>query len=261
MLGRFANRSALVTGAAQGIGAAVASRLAAEGAGVVLADLNTAGAEERTAAIRREGGRVEALTVDVCSPAAVAEVIERAETLIGQFSLVVTSAGVIHTRHVLEVSESDWDDTLDTNLKGTFFVLQEASRRMVARGTEGRMVALSSISARGGRIAAADYAASKAGVISVVRSLALALAPHRITINAICPGIVDTPMTRTIHRDRAQLSGISSDESLASMVESIPLGRIETPDDVANAVLFMLSDEAAYITGQALNVCGGMEFD
>jgi len=113
---------------------------------------------------------------------------------------------------------------------------------------------------RGGRAANVDYAASKAGVISVIRSAALALAAHGITVNAICPGVVDTPMTRYLHEERSRLEGMTPEESLASMLKTIPLGRIETVDDVANAVLFLLSEEGSYITGQALNVCGGQVF-
>ena len=112
-----------------------------------------------------------------------------------------------------------------------------------------------------GARSATDYAASKAGVISLVRSAALALAADRITVNAVCPGIVDTDMTRAIHVDRARLARVTPVESLASLAATIPLGRIETVEDVANAVAFLLSSEGSYITGQALNVCGGLEFD
>ena len=122
-------------------------------------------------------------------------------------------------------------------------------------------MAISSVAGRGGRPDATDYAASKAGVISLVRSAALALAAHRITVNAVCPGIVDTEMTRAIHIERARLAGVTPAESLASLAATIPLGRMETAEDVANAVAFLLSAEGSYITGQALNVCGGLEFD
>lgn len=118
-----------------------------------------------------------------------------------------------------------------------------------------------SVSSRGGRAMAADYAASKAGVISVVRSAALALAPHGIRVNAVCPGIVDTPMTDAIHAQTSEELGISYEESVARMIAAVPLGRIETIDDVVDAVEDLLSDRASYVTGLALNVCGGMEFD
>jgi NAD(P)-dependent dehydrogenase (short-subunit alcohol dehydrogenase family) len=132
---------------------------------------------------------------------------------------------------------------------------------MIAAGTGGRIVNISSISGRGGRPDQAPYAAAKAGVISLTRSAALALAPHGINVNAVCPGVVDTPLTQKIHADRALAAGITPAESLARMLSRIPLGRIETPDDVAAAVSFLCSPDAGYITGQALNVDGGMEMD
>jgi NAD(P)-dependent dehydrogenase (short-subunit alcohol dehydrogenase family) len=132
---------------------------------------------------------------------------------------------------------------------------------MVAGQRSGAFVAVSSVAGRGGRATAADYAASKAGVISVVRSAALALAPHGIRVNAVCPGVVDTPMTDAIHEQASRELGITREESIARMVAGIPLGRIETVDDVASAVEYLLSDGAGYVTGQALNVCGGLELD
>ena len=153
------------------------------------------------------------------------------------------------------------DRTLAVNLKGTFLTIQAIARQMVDSSRGGSLVAISSVAGRSGRPSATDYAASKAGVISLVRSAALALAADRITVNAVCPGIVDTDMTRAIHVDRARSAGVTPVESLASLVATIPLGRIETVEDVANAVAFLLSSEGRDITGQALNVCGGLEFD
>ena len=173
----------------------------------------------------------------------------------------VAAAGIIATHPFLELTGRDWDRTLAVNLKGTFLTIQAIARQMVDSSRGGSLVAISSVAGRSGRPSATDYAASKAGVISLVRSAALALAADRITVNAVCPGIVDTDMTRAIHVDRARLAGVTPVESLASLAATIPLGRIETVEDVANAVAFLLSSEGSYITGQALNVCGGLEFD
>ena len=132
---------------------------------------------------------------------------------------------------------------------------------MIAAKTAGRIVSIASVAGRGGRADQAPYAAAKAGIISLTRSAALAFAPYGINVNAVCPGVVDTPLTRKIHEDRAQALAISPEESLARMVARIPLGRIEAPEDVAAGVSFLCSPDAGYITGQALNVCGGMEMD
>jgi NAD(P)-dependent dehydrogenase (short-subunit alcohol dehydrogenase family) len=261
MAGRFDGRTALVTGAAQGIGAGVARQLAREGAAVAVTDLSLDGAERTAREIQDAGGHARPYRLDVSSTAQIEQVVRAAEQALGTPTLAVTCAGVCLSHPLLDLTERSWDLTLDVNLKGTFFVLQAVARRMVAAGRKGGLGAIASVAGRGGRALNADYAASKAGVISVVRSAALALAPWGITVNAVCPGVVDTPMTQAIHQERSRLHGMSPEESLAALIKSIPLGRIETVDDVANAVAFLLSDEGSYITGQALNVCGGLEFD
>jgi NAD(P)-dependent dehydrogenase (short-subunit alcohol dehydrogenase family) len=258
---RFENQRAVITGAAGGIGAAVAVRLAREGAAIAAIDLDLEGARRTAERIEGMSGRARAFEVNIRSPQSIENGIDAAERELGPISLVVNCAGIIKTFSFLDLPEENWDLTLDVNLKGTFFVIQTVARRMVEHGLGGHMVAISSVAGRRGRADSADYSASKAGVISVVRSAALALAPHGITVNAICPGIVETPMTYAIHQERAQRAGITPEESLAALATNIPLGRIEVPDDVANAAAFLLSDEAGYITGQALNVCGGLEFD
>ena len=132
---------------------------------------------------------------------------------------------------------------------------------MVASGTRGRIVAFSSVAGRGPRAEAAAYAASKAGVISVVRSASVALAREGINVNAVCPGVVESPMTYENAQGRATALGITAEEALATLVDRIPLGRMQTADDVADVVLFLCSDAASYVTGQAINACGGLEFD
>lgn len=261
MTGRFADRVALVTGGAQGIGAGVAMRLASEGAAVAIADLSLERSERAADKIREAGGRVELFPVDVSSPAQIEEMVARVEKFLGTPTIVVTCAGIIASNPFLLLSQDCWDRTMNVNLRGTFFTMQAVARRIVAAGVKGSMVGISSDAGRGGRPNNVDYAASKAGVISVVRSAALALAPYGITINAICPGVVDTPMNLRLHEGRSKITGLSPEESMATILSQVPLGRIETVDDVANATLFLLSDEASYITGQALNVDGGLEFD
>jgi NAD(P)-dependent dehydrogenase (short-subunit alcohol dehydrogenase family) len=224
-----------------------------------LLDVSDAGATAST--IEAAGGEALAVRCDVRSPAQLEHGLAEAEAALGPATLAVAAAGVIRTSPFLDLREEDWDLTIDVNLKGTAFLLKEVGRRMVAGGLRGSMVAISSVAARGPRPTSADYGASKLAVLSVCRSAAAVLAPHGITVNAVCPGVVDTPMTRDLHRQRAELTGVPAEESLAKMVESIPLGRIASVDDVAGAILFLLSEDGSYITGQSLNVCGGMEFD
>ena len=257
-------RNAFVTGAGGGIGRAVVRALAAAGANVAAADLSEAAAEASAAEARALGVSASAHALDVSEPGGIAEAIDAAAERLGALSLGVTCAGVIEVAPALDLTERQWDRTLGVNLKGTFFVLQELARRFRATGagavTDGRLVAVASVAGRSGRADALDYAASKAGVISVVRSLALAVAPD-IRVNAVCPGVVDTPMTEAIHSHRSAETGLTVQESMNEMTGRIPLGAMATPEQVASVVAFLLSDEAGHVTGQSINVCGGLERD
>lgn len=256
--GMFEGRNAFVTGAANGIGRGVALRLASAGAALALNDIDAVALEAVVAEIRTAGGRAVAFPADVASPPAMEAAVAGATDALGPLTLGVTSAGIVEIVPALELSEEAWDRMLGINLKGTFFTLQALARSMMA-ADGGRLVAIASIGAKRGRADAVDYTASKAAVVSVVQSLAMALAP-KVQINAVCPGIVDTAMTPKIHKARAQRAGITEQESIDALLATIPMGRIETPDDVARAVQYFLGDEADYVTGQALNVDGGLIF-
>ena len=259
-MARFEGRTAVVTGAGGGIGRACALLLAEQGAGVALMDISAEGAERTAAAIAAAGGRAGVYVVDVTDAAAVDGALGRAEEELGPLTLAVGAHGIVRNHPFLDLPAEDWDATLSVNLKGMFLLLQKAARRASAHGG-GALVAVSSVAGRGPRATCADYAASKAGTISLVRSAALALAEHGIRVNAVCPGVVDTEMTRAIHRQKAEISGITPEKSFAEQAAKIPLGRIETPEEIAGVVAFLLSSEASYITGQALNVCGGLEMN
>ena len=248
---------ALVTGAAQGIGRAIALRLARDGFGVVLVDINTVPLEDVKNEIIQQSGKALALQADLTRLVELQSAIERAAEW-GDLTVLVNNAGRVLITPFLEIDEGEWDAIMTLNLKAVFFATQFAVSKM---SEGGRIVNLSSISGGSGRPDQAHYAAAKCAVISLTQSAALAFASHGITVNAVCPGVVDTPMTTGIHQVRASALGITPEESLGRMIAKIPLGRLEKADDVANAVAFLCSSEAAYITGQSLNVCGGMEMN
>ena len=248
---------AIVTGAGQGIGRAIARRLARDGFAMAIIDINTVAVEEVKKELEDLGRNVLALTADLTKLDEIQKAIDLSAEW-GQIAVLVNNAGRVLITPFLEISEAEWDAIMTLNLKTVFFAMQFAAVKMREGG---RIVNLSSISGRSGRPDQAHYAAAKSAVISLTQSAALSFAPRSITVNAVCPGVVDTPMTAGIHEIRAKTLGITPEESLARMIAKIPLGRLEKTEDVAGAVSFLCSPDAAYITGQSLNVCGGMEMD
>ena len=248
---------AIVTGAAQGIGRAIACRLARDGFAIAIIDINADALDEVKKEIEGLGAQVLALRADLTKLDEIQKVINLSAEW-GQLAVLVNNAGRVLITPFLEITEGEWDAIMTLNLKAVFFAMQFAVRYM---SDGGRIINLSSISGRSGRPDQAHYAAAKCAVISLTQSAALSFASKGITVNAICPGVVDTPMTTGIHEIRANALGITPEESLARMVAKIPLGRLEKTDDVAGVVSFLCSADAAYVTGQSLNVCGGMEMN
>lgn len=251
------SRVAIVTGAGQGIGRAIACRLARDGFAIAIIDINAAALDRVKEEIEDLGTRALALTADLTKLDELQKAIDLSAEW-GELSVLVNNAGRVLITPFLEITENEWDAILTLNLKTVFFAMQFAASKM---SEGGRIVNLSSISGRSGRPDQAHYAAAKCAVISLTQSAALSFAARGITVNAVCPGVVDTPMTSSLHQARANALGITPEESLNRMIARIPLGRLESPDDVAGAVSFLCSSEAAYITGQSLNVCGGMEMN
>ncbi len=258
---RLLGKAAIVTGAGRGIGRAVALALAREGADVLVAEVNPETGARTAAEVRALGRKGLPTTTDVTRLDQIEAMVHTAAASFGRLDILVNNAGILKVQDLFALNETDWDQTFAVNAKGLFFCLQAAARRMREQGG-GAIVNVASIAGRGGRPIMVDYAATKAAVISITRSAAIALAPHRIRVNAVCPGMVDTAMWE--HIDDVwgmQMQGLPKGEQMRRRLQSVPLGRMEQPEDVAKAVVFLASEEADYITGQALNVCGGLEMD
>jgi meso-butanediol dehydrogenase / (S,S)-butanediol dehydrogenase / diacetyl reductase len=258
--GRLTGRTMLITGAARGIGAACARRLAGEGARLVLADVDGGGVQK----IADELGQV-AVQADVTRRDDIGRMVEEAYRRWGRLDVLFNNAGVIRVQPMLDVTENEWDRVLAVNLRAAFFVLQAAGRRMmlqdVMAGSEvrGKLIQTASIASyRGGNHLMTPYSASKAGVVSITRSAAQALAPYQITSNCVCPGAVDTAMWAQIDQEWAALEGLGRGEAWKRRTRNIPLGRPESPTDVAGVVAFLAGPDSDYMTGQALNVDGGL---
>lgn len=259
-MGMLTGRTVLITGAARGIGAACARRLAADGAKLVLADLDGAGAEKLAA----ELGQV-AVRADVTRPEDIERIVEEPYRRWGRLDVLFNNAGVIRVQPMLEVTAEEWDRVMDVNLRAVFFVLQAVARRMLQQDPipdselRGKLIQTASIAAyRGGNHLTTPYSASKAGVVSLTRSAAQALAPHRITSNCVCPGAVETAMWEQMDREWGALEGLGPGEAWKRRIRHIPLGRPERAEDVAGVVAFLAGPDSDYMTGQAINVDGGL---
>jgi 3-oxoacyl-[acyl-carrier protein] reductase len=244
-MGTFEGRVALVTGASRGIGRAIALGLAARGATVIAAARGDHAAAT-VADIQAAGGRAEAASLDVTEGASVDRVIADLVARLGRLDILVNNAGVARDQLLLRMKREDWDAVLATNLTGAYAAIQAALKPML-RQRAGRIVNVSSVVGQSGNPGQANYAASKAGLIGLTKAVALEVASRNITVNAVAPGLIDTEMTRAV-----------APAAQGQWLARIPLGRLGTSDDVAAAVVFLASDEAAYITGHVLAVNGGL---
>lgn len=239
-------RIALVTGASQGIGRAVAIELARKGAVVALAARNEAKLAETAAEIKAAGGQAAVFAMDLSSEEAIKAGAKAVLDKFGKVEILVNNAGITRDGLMLRMKRADWDDVLNSNLTGTFLLTQALLGPML-KNRWGRIVNLSSVVGRTGQAGQANYAASKAGLIGLTRSMAREFASRGITVNAVAPGYIETPMTAVL-----------DEKQRTAMLAQIPLGRAGTAEEIAQAVAFLVSDAAAYITGHVLDVNGGM---
>jgi NAD(P)-dependent dehydrogenase (short-subunit alcohol dehydrogenase family) len=246
-------RRALVTGAGTGIGAAIAHALANAGAAVAVTDLDGAAARR----VASEIGGV-AFALDVTDAGATTAAFDAAERALGPLDLVCANAGVSTMRRVTDLTEQDWDFNMGVNAKGVFLTNREALRRWLPHGTQGTIVNTASLAAKVGAPLLAHYSASKFAVVGFTQGLAREVAAHGIRANCVCPGFVRTGMQDREVQWEAALRGLTPDQVVAEYVAQTPLGRLEEPEDVARVVVFLHSDLARFMTGQAVNVTGGV---
>lgn len=240
------DKVALVTGGARGIGKTISEELARNGAHVVLGDVNLEGAQETAEILNSNGGSASAVKIDVSNPADVQQVFDSILKDKKPVDIVVNNAGITRDGLMIRMKEADWDSVLNINLKGSFLCSQQAAKHMMKQKS-GAIVNIASIVGVMGNFGQANYSASKAGVIGLTKTLAREVASRGIRVNAVAPGFIDTEMTRVLE-----------DSVRDKLIEQIPLARLGQPEDVARCVAFLVSERSSYITGQVINVNGGM---
>ncbi|MFA5150457.1 MAG: 3-oxoacyl-[acyl-carrier-protein] reductase [Candidatus Omnitrophota bacterium] len=243
---KLKDKVALITGGARGIGQAIAMTFAREGADIVVADVNLEVAQKTASEIEALGRQALALEMDVTDYAKVEPGVNKILDKFGKVDILVNNAGITKDNLILRMSQGEWDAVINVNLKGTFNCIKAVSRPMIKQRS-GKIVSIASIIGLMGNAGQANYAASKAGIIALTKTVAKELASRNINANAVAPGFIQTEMTAKL-----------SEEVKAKMLEAIPLAKLGTPQDVANVCLFLVSEEANYITGQVITVDGGM---
>lgn len=252
------DQKVIVTGAGQGIGKAAALKFAAAGADVAAVDINARTVVETAAAVKALGRQAIAITADLGNVAEIDRMVSEAVKALGRVDTLVNNAGVTRRAYIMDLTEEDWDKTHRVNAKGVFFCLQRVAREMIPR-REGRIINIASVAGKGFEgTSNAAYAASKGAVISLTKTAAQQLGPHNINVNAVCPGIVMTDMVASLMKVDAEKSGMSMEEITKRFVAKVPIRRANQPEDIADMIVFLASPQAHNVSGQCINVDGGL---
>ena len=250
-------QAAIVTGAGRGIGRATALELARQGADIVIAEMDQMGAKRTAEEVGALGRRVVVAPTDVTSRADLRAMVDRAKAELGRIDILVNNAGIYRAASPLDVTEEHWDAIMTINAKAVFFATQAVLPAMLAQ-KRGSIVSLASMAGKIGNRNNLPYNASKAAVISMTKSLALAHAADGIRVNCVCPGFVETDMWTYVAREQGKLMGMTPEEFTRQRAAQVPLGRMERPEDVAQVIAFLAGPRSSYMTGQALSVDGGL---
>ncbi|MFC2145034.1 SDR family NAD(P)-dependent oxidoreductase [Actinomycetota bacterium] len=255
---RFKGKTALITGAGSGVGRQAALSFLKEGANVVINDIDENSLLELKRLTKKDKDKVLILSTDISNSNDVKNMLTSAIEKFVHIDYLINNAGVSMTKKMMEIENCDWDKVLDVNVKGTFDVLKSVARSMIDNKIKGAIVNIASIAGEKGRPNFLAYSASKAALISITKSAALEFADHGIRINSVSPGTIDTPMWDKVADDIIKIQGGKKEDLQKTWVEKIPLKRLAKPDDISDVILFLCSDEARFITGQIINVCGGL---
>jgi NAD(P)-dependent dehydrogenase (short-subunit alcohol dehydrogenase family) len=254
---RMDGKIAVVTGGARGIGRAIVERYSREGATCAVADIDFEGATRASEAVRSFGGKAFPVHLDVTRAESIAAMVETVVSKAERIDILVNNAGVVEVQPIFEINERIWERVFSVNVKGLFFTLQAVAKRMVEQNKGGKIINLASEAGQRADAMVIAYSATKAAVISITKTAALALIPHRINVNAISPGVVDTPMWEEVDRMFGKWKGKAVGETKLETEREVPFGRFGSPEDLAGIAVFLATADSDYMLGQTVNVDGG----